>query len=62
MRGILGVDSNSIIFNHLSFQKQAVSPGVLMVFWKEGSLERMEMEVFPAVPYGRNALLVLSRE
>ena len=25
----------------------AVSPGFLMVFWKDESLERMEMEVSP---------------
>ena len=37
----LGVDSFSILFNHHSVQKPAVSPGVLMVFRKEGSLERM---------------------
>ena len=38
---LLGVDSFSILFNHRSFQKLAVSPGVLIVFWKEGSPERM---------------------
>ena len=38
---VLGVDSESILFNHRSFQKPAVSPGVLMFFWKEVSLERM---------------------
>ena len=37
----LGVDSFSILFNHRSFQEPAVSPAVLMAFWKEGSLERM---------------------
>ena len=36
---ILGVDSLSILFNHRSFQKPAVSLG--SDFWKEGSLERM---------------------
>ena len=43
----LGVDSLSILV-HRSFQKPiVVSPAVLMDFWKEGSLERMEMEVSP---------------
>ena len=28
-------DSFSILFNHRSFQHPAVSPGVLMVFWKD---------------------------
>ena len=30
-----------IIFNHRSFQRLAVFPGIPEVFWKEGSLERM---------------------
>ena len=30
-----------ILCSHRSFQQPAVSPGVLMVFWKEGSLERL---------------------
>ena len=34
------VDFFSILFNHRSFQP-AVSPGFWVVFWKEGSLERM---------------------
>ena len=34
-KGVLGVDSFSILSNHRSFQKLAVSPGVLMVFWKD---------------------------
>ena len=38
---VLGVDSFSILFNHRSFQKPVVSPGVLTVCWEEGSLERM---------------------
>ena len=48
----LGVDS-SILLNHRSFQTPAASPGFLMVSWKdsdpwkEGSLERMEMEGTP---------------
>ena len=46
----LGVDSSSILFNHRYFEKPAVSPGILMVLWKEGSLERMEMEVTPRIP------------
>ena len=37
----MSLDSLSILFNIFSFQKPAVSPAVLMVFWKEGSLERM---------------------
>ena len=37
----LGVDS-PFLFNHLSFQKPGVLFGVLMVFWKERSLEKME--------------------
>ena len=36
-----GVDSLSILFNHCSFQKPAVSPEFLEVLWKEGSLERI---------------------
>ena len=37
----LGVDSFSILLNHGSSQKPAVSPGLLMVSSKDGSLERM---------------------
>ena len=45
----LGVDSLSILFNHRSFQKPAVSPGCLMVSGKERSLERMELEGTPRI-------------
>ena len=40
-KSIYRVDSDSSLFSHPSFQKLAVSPGCLAVFWKEGSLERM---------------------
>ena len=40
----LGLDSLSILFKHHSFQQPAVLPGFIEIFWKEGSLERMEME------------------
>ena len=43
----LGVDSFSILFSHRSFQKPAISPGFLLVFQQEGSLQRLEMEVTP---------------
>ena len=41
-----GVESFSILLNHRSFQKPAVFPGFLQVFWKEGSLERMGKVAF----------------
>ena len=37
----LGVDSLSILFNHRSFQKPAVFPGLLTVSLEEGFPERM---------------------
>ena len=47
----LGVDSNSILFRHRSVPKLiAIFAGFFGVFWKEGSLERMEMEVTSRIP------------
>ena len=46
---ILGVDSYSICFKRRSFQTLAVFSRFLEVFWKDGSLERMGMEVSPRV-------------
>ena len=40
------------LFNHRSSQKPAGSPELLVVFWKEGSLERMEMEGTPMSQHG----------
>ena len=52
----------TILFNHRSFQKPAVSPGLWVVFWKEGCLERMEMEVSPRIIGGFEPLVLVEAE